>query len=201
MLEMFKPRKPQAPKRHQVRRGDPVSRETLIDLFYLFSATTFLVALKGLGSPKHARTRQHGRGLRHAGRDRRDVLQLRRRTRLAPRGLILLAMFIGVIIAVPTARFVKMTAMPQLVAIFNGVGGGAASLVSITEFVHIKSTHPATYVDPRGPARRLDRHGFLCRLGDRLREAPGAHDRSSGHLPRPADHQRRRWRWARWRSS
>jgi NAD(P) transhydrogenase subunit beta len=55
-------------------------------------------------------------------------------------------MFIGVIIAVPTARFVKMTAMPQLVAIFNGVGGGAASLVSITEFVHIKATHPATYV-------------------------------------------------------
>jgi NAD(P) transhydrogenase subunit beta len=41
---------------------------------------------------------------------------------------------------------VKMTAMPQLVAIFNGVGGGAASLVSITEFVHIKSSHPATYV-------------------------------------------------------
>jgi NAD(P) transhydrogenase subunit beta len=60
--------------------------------------------------------------------------------------LIVLAMFIGVIIAVPTARFVKMTAMPQLVAIFNGVGGGAASLVSITEFIHIKSSHPATYV-------------------------------------------------------
>jgi NAD(P) transhydrogenase subunit beta len=60
--------------------------------------------------------------------------------------LILLAMFIGVIVAVPTARFVQMTAMPQLVAIFNGVGGGAASLVSITEFVHIKSTNPATYV-------------------------------------------------------
>jgi NAD(P) transhydrogenase subunit beta len=36
--------------------------------------------------------------------------------------------------------------MPQLVAIFNGVGGGAASLVSITEYIHIKSTHPATYV-------------------------------------------------------
>jgi NAD(P) transhydrogenase subunit beta len=36
--------------------------------------------------------------------------------------------------------------MPQLVAIFNGVGGGAAALVSITEFIHIKSTHPATYV-------------------------------------------------------
>jgi NAD(P) transhydrogenase subunit beta len=123
-----------------------VSRETLIDLLYLFSATTFLVALKGLGSPKHARRGNlvaafgmlvaivatffkyvDGHSLHHVG-------------------LILLAMFIGAIIAVPTARFVEMTAMPQLVAIFNGVGGGAASLVSITEFVHIKSSHPATYV-------------------------------------------------------
>ena len=123
-----------------------MSRETLIDLLYLFSATTFVVALKGLGSPKHARRGNmvaafgmtvaivatffkyvDGHSLRHVG-------------------LILLAMFIGFIVAVPTARFVKMTAMPQLVAIFNGVGGGAAALVSITEFVHIKSTHPATYV-------------------------------------------------------
>jgi len=123
-----------------------VSRETLIDLLYLFSATTFIVALKGLGSPKHARRGNmvaafgmlvavvatffkyvDGHSLRHVW-------------------LILLAMFIGVVIAVPTARFVKMTAMPQLVAIFNGVGGGAASLVSMTEFIHIKSSHPATYV-------------------------------------------------------
>ena len=123
-----------------------MSRETLIDLLYLFSATTFVVALKGLGSPKHARRGNmvaafgmtvaivatffkyvDGHSLRHVG-------------------LIVLAMFIGFIVAVPTARFVKMTAMPQLVAIFNGVGGGAAALVSITEFVHIKSTHPATYV-------------------------------------------------------
>ena len=123
-----------------------MSRGTLIDLLYLFSATTFIVALKGLGSPKHARrgnmvaafgmlvaivatffNHVDGHALRHVW-------------------LILLAMFIGTIVAVPTARFVKMTAMPQLVAIFNGVGGGAASLVSMTEFIHIKSSHPATYV-------------------------------------------------------
>ena len=66
--------------------------------------------------------------------------------------LILLGMAIGVIVAVPAARFVKMTAMPQMVAIFNGVGGGAAALVSITEFIHIHSTKPATYVVARGAA-------------------------------------------------
>jgi NAD(P) transhydrogenase subunit beta len=61
-------------------------------------------------------------------------------------GYIILAMVIGVIVAVPAARFVQMTAMPQLVAIFNGVGGGAAALVSITEFLHLRSDQPATYV-------------------------------------------------------
>jgi NAD(P) transhydrogenase subunit beta len=123
-----------------------VSRETLIDLIYLFSGTTFLVALKGLGSPKRAR---YGNMVAAFGMLVAIVATFFKYVDGHPLHhvwLILLAMLIGVIIAVPTARFVQMTAMPQLVAIFNGVGGGAASLVSITEFVHIKSTHPATYV-------------------------------------------------------
>ncbi len=123
-----------------------MSRGTLIDLLYLFAAFTFLLALKGLGSPKRARQgnmvaalgmlvaivatffrQENGQGLRHIP-------------------LMLLAMGIGTLVAVPAARFVQMTAMPQLVAIFNGVGGGAAALVSITEFIHIHSQKPATYV-------------------------------------------------------
>ncbi len=123
-----------------------MSRETLIDLLYLFSATTFIVALKGLGSPKRAR---YGNMIAAFGMLVAVVATFFKYVdghALHHVWLILLAMLIGVIIAVPTARFVKMTAMPQLVAIFNGVGGGAAALVSITEFVHIKSTNPATYV-------------------------------------------------------
>ncbi len=123
-----------------------MSRETLIDLIYLVSATTFLVALKGLGSPKRARW---GNLTAAAGMLLAIVATFFKYVdghALYHVPLILLAMFIGLIVAVPVARFVKMTAMPQLVAIFNGVGGGAAALVSITEFVHIKSTRPATYV-------------------------------------------------------
>ncbi|MHB1088817.1 MAG: NAD(P)(+) transhydrogenase (Re/Si-specific) subunit beta, partial [Acidimicrobiales bacterium] len=123
-----------------------MSRETLIDLLYLFSATTFVLALKGLGSPKRARM---GNGVAAFGMLVAVVATFFKYVdghALHHVGLMLLAMAIGVIVAVPTARFVKMTAMPQLVAIFNGVGGGAAALVSITEFVHIKATHPATYV-------------------------------------------------------
>jgi proton-translocating NAD(P)+ transhydrogenase subunit beta len=123
-----------------------VSRETLINLIYLVAAASFLVALKGLGSPKHARK---GNMVAATGMVVAVVATFFKHVdghSLYHVGLILLGMFIGLIVAVPVARFVKMTAMPQLVAIFNGVGGGAAALVSITEFVHIKSTHPATYV-------------------------------------------------------
>jgi NAD(P) transhydrogenase subunit beta len=123
-----------------------MSRETLIDLLYLFSATTFVLALKGLGSPKRAR---YGNMVAAFGMIVAVVATFFKYVDGHPLHhvwLILLAMLIGVLIAVPVARFVKMTAMPQLVAIFNGVGGGAACLVSITEFVHIKASHPATYV-------------------------------------------------------
>jgi NAD(P) transhydrogenase subunit beta len=123
-----------------------VSRETLIDLLYLFSATTFVLALKGLGSPKHARRGNMLAAFGMAVAVGATFFKYVDGHSLHHLWLIVLAMFIGVIVAVPTARYVKMTAMPQLVAIFNGVGGGAASLVSITEFVHIKSSHPATYV-------------------------------------------------------
>ena len=59
--------------------------------------------------------------------------------------LTLVAMAIGAAIAVPAARLVKMTAMPQMVAIFNGVGGGAAALVSIVVFVIEAPGKPAVY--------------------------------------------------------
>ena len=50
--------------------------------------------------------------------------------------LILGVIAVGTIIAVPASRMVKMTQMPQLVAMFNGVGGGAAALVALLELQH-----------------------------------------------------------------
>ncbi len=43
-------------------------------------------------------------------------------------------MAIGTAVGIPSARSVKMTAMPQMVALFNGVGGGAVALISFVEF-------------------------------------------------------------------
>ena len=50
--------------------------------------------------------------------------------------LILVGLAIGAVAAVYPARSVKMTAMPQMVAIFNGMGGATAALVSLVEFQH-----------------------------------------------------------------
>ncbi len=50
--------------------------------------------------------------------------------------LIVAAVVVGTAVAVPAARNVKMTAMPQMVALFNGVGGGAIALISWGEFRH-----------------------------------------------------------------
>ncbi|MBA3749147.1 MAG: NAD(P)(+) transhydrogenase (Re/Si-specific) subunit beta, partial [Solirubrobacterales bacterium] len=48
--------------------------------------------------------------------------------------LIVVGIVIGTAIGVPSARNVKMTAMPQMVALFNGVGGGAVALIAWAEF-------------------------------------------------------------------
>ena len=77
--------------------------------------------------------------------------------------LILVAMVIGVVVAVPAARLVKMTAMPQMVAIFNGVGGGAAALVSITEFVRPAHSTVGHLQGARGALRRAHRLGVVLR--------------------------------------
>ena len=48
--------------------------------------------------------------------------------------LIIIGIVIGTAVGVPAARQVRMTAMPQMVALFNGVGGGAIALIAWSEF-------------------------------------------------------------------
>ena len=50
-------------------------------------------------------------------------------------GLLILGMIIGTAVGVPAARQVKMTQIPQMVALFNGVGGGAVALIAWAEFI------------------------------------------------------------------
>jgi NAD(P) transhydrogenase subunit beta len=122
-----------------------VTLGTWTDLIYLLCAIGFIVALKGLSSPKHAR-----RGnLVGAGAATVAIAFTFSNPGLRGSGknliLAIVAMVIGAAIAVPAARKVKMTAMPQMVAIFNGVGGGAAAVVSIVVFLIESPGKPAVY--------------------------------------------------------
>jgi H+-translocating NAD(P) transhydrogenase subunit beta len=101
-------------------------------MFYLAAAVCFILALKGLSSPRTAR---RGNAIGAAGAAV-AVATVFVSARLENIPLILAAIAAGSAVAVPVARRVQMTQMPQLVALFNGVGGGAAALVAVLELGH-----------------------------------------------------------------
>jgi NAD(P) transhydrogenase subunit beta len=94
--------------------------------FYLVAAVCFILALKGLSSPKSAR---RGNQIGAFGA-LLAVLVAFFSEDLKHVPLILVAIALGTAVGVPAARRVAMTQMPQLVALFNGVGGAAAALVA-----------------------------------------------------------------------
>ncbi len=101
---------------------------------YLVAAVCFILALKGLSSPGSARRgNQIG-----AGGAVLAVLVTFFSGDLRHIPLIVAAIVVGTALGVPAARRVAMTQMPQLVALFNGVGGAAAALVAGLE---LSGTH------------------------------------------------------------
>ena len=107
-----------------------MTRSQVIESVYLICAVCFILALKGLSSPKTARTGN----LIGAGGMVLAVLATFADKRMAHLPLMIAGIVIGIAVGIPAARQIKMTAMPQMVAIFNGVGGGAAALVGLLEF-------------------------------------------------------------------
>jgi H+-translocating NAD(P) transhydrogenase subunit beta len=103
---------------------------TTSNLLYLITIICFVLALRFLSSPTTAR---HGTWIGAAG------MVVAIAVTLAHHGLhigwrIPVGGAIGSVFGAVGARRVRMTAMPQMVALFNGVGGGAAALVSLAEF-------------------------------------------------------------------
>ena len=104
---------------------------TALHWTYLAAAVCFILALRGLSGPRTARP---GNLLGAFGMALALALTLSA-THIGNVVWLVVAMAVGVVIGVPAARMVKMTAMPQMVAAFTGVGGGAAALVAIADYI------------------------------------------------------------------
>jgi H+-translocating NAD(P) transhydrogenase subunit beta len=103
----------------------------------LGAALAFIIALKALSSPKSARL---GNRIGAIGAIAAVAIVFFSESNLKHLPLILIAVVIGTLIGFIAARKVQMTQMPQMVALFNGVGGGAAMAVSAIEFLKIGIT-------------------------------------------------------------
>jgi NAD(P) transhydrogenase subunit beta len=107
--------------------------ETITSLSYLASAILFILGLKGLSSPKTAR---RGNLLASLGMLLAVVVTLLDR-QIVDFTYIIVGLLLGSAIGAVSARRVPMTAMPQMVALYNGFGGGASALVAGAEFLRL----------------------------------------------------------------
>lgn len=108
-------------------------------LAYLIGAVLFILGLRGLSDPKTAR----GGNLRAAfGMGIAIVASLLYPIQNSPDNFIwiIAALLIGGIIGWVSSSRVQMTSMPQLVSIFNGLGGGSAMLLAFVEYLNLKNT-------------------------------------------------------------
>jgi NAD(P) transhydrogenase subunit beta len=111
-------------------------RESVIALSYIIAAVLFIFGLKQLSSPSTARA---GNRLAAIG------MLIALGATLVDRQIvsfwtIAIGTLIGAVIGIYFGRTVQMTAMPQMVALFNGMGGGTAALVSVAEFLRLSRT-------------------------------------------------------------
>ncbi|HEX2152767.1 MAG TPA: NAD(P)(+) transhydrogenase (Re/Si-specific) subunit beta [Acidimicrobiia bacterium] len=102
---------------------------TLAGYLYLIAAALFIVGLRRLSSPATARS---GNQLAATGMLVAVIVTLADRQILSY-WVILAGLVVGSVVGVVLARRVEMTAMPQLVAVLNGFGGGASALVALVE--------------------------------------------------------------------
>jgi NAD(P) transhydrogenase subunit beta len=109
----------------------------LVDALYIFAFALFIYGLMGLTGPK---TAVRGNWIAATGMGIAVIATLLKIRDTASINwiLIIAGLAIGVILGVPPAKKTKMTAMPQLVALFNGVGGGTVALIAWAEFIETK---------------------------------------------------------------
>ncbi|MCG8608203.1 NAD(P)(+) transhydrogenase (Re/Si-specific) subunit beta, partial [bacterium] len=111
----------------------------ITDLAYLVSAALFIFGLKNLGSPKTAR---RGNLLATLAMLIAVLVTLLDK-QIIDFTYIIVGLIVGSAIGATAAKKVQLTAMPQLVAMFNGFGGGASALVAFSEYFQLSSVPAA----------------------------------------------------------
>ncbi|PSK95042.1 NAD(P)(+) transhydrogenase (Re/Si-specific) subunit beta [Taibaiella chishuiensis] len=118
-------------------------------LSYLIGSVTFIVGLKMLSHPDKAR---NGNLIAAVGMLIAIVATIflyhdESGARLHNYGWIFSGLIIGTVIGTATAKKVKMTAMPEMVSLFNGMGGACAMLISIVEFNHLYGKYSSVFAN------------------------------------------------------
>ena len=103
-----------------------------INVLYIVAIILFILGMRQVTGPTTARRGNATAAVGMAVAVTATLLQ----EQVGDYGLIALGIVIGTAVGVPAAQRVKMTAMPQMVALFNGVGGGAVALISWAEYRH-----------------------------------------------------------------
>ncbi len=106
--------------------------DALVSVLYIVAFGMFIYGLMGLTGP---RTAVRGNYIAAAGMGLAVAATLVSIRDTENWGLIVGGLLIGVVLGVPPALRTRMTAMPQLVAMFNGVGGGTVALIAWAEFL------------------------------------------------------------------
>src|SRR5438874_2900609 len=109
------------------------------DFAYLATIVAFILALRFLSSPATAR---RGNQIGAVGMLIAIAVTFAQ-SKVVSYWEIVVGMAVGGAFGAVAARKVKMTAMPQMVALFNGAGGGAAALIALAEF-HLHAPAPGT---------------------------------------------------------
>ena len=112
---------------------------SILSIIYIIGAITFITGLKMMSNPATARNGNIIAGVGMLAAIIGTIFLFRNGdgTLLKNHVWIFAGIFIGTVIGVLSAKKIKMTAMPEMVSLFNGLGGASASLISLIEFNHL----------------------------------------------------------------
>jgi NAD(P) transhydrogenase subunit beta len=150
----------------------------LIETVYFLTAALFILGLKRMSHPTTARSGIIWAGYGMVLATVVSFVHPQITAHIIPTNYVLMviAIAIGGAIAWYGAKKVAMTAMPQMIAIYNGMGGGAAAAIAAVELLKdhgSQAVAPATSHPDHGGRRGADRRGVVLRLGGGVRQVAG----------------------------